>query len=375
MLDRAVPCRPFITGEPAAQQVNERKNRMRLTRTRLHLTVLLGALCAVLLAGAGSALAATTTFPAGGSGFDDGSEGWSAGGASCTPIELLCSSEAAYDASTGNPPGSITARTTATLNLVSLFKGTATWNSPQFTVPVESITDAEMHLDRAFDPGGLIDVEPKGSYIVTLSDLTTGKSVTALSGEIDGEAPFAADAAPIAVVGGHNYRLSIEAVTAQSTVALSLLSGTSNLRFDNVGLSVRSVSGGNGKGGGDGKNGSGSDSSSLSDRQLFSLLNNGGSSGPAVLKGNRLFVRVGCPAKIGHACRIAAQGFLRKGRPATIKRTVKVAKGKGKRVVLRIKPKARAKVAKRKRLLVRERVRAGGAKATVYKSRKLIRRP
>jgi hypothetical protein len=348
---------------------------MPLTRTRLHRTVLLGALCAALLVGTGSALAATTTYPGGGSGFDEGTEGWSAGASSCTPAGLLCSSEAAYDASTGNPPGSITARTTVTLNLVSLFKGTATWNSPQFTLPVEPITDAEMQLDRAFDPGGLVDVEPKGTYTVTLSDLTSGKSVTALSGEVTGESPFTADAAPVAVVGGHKYRLSIEAVTAQSALALSLLSGTSNLRFDNVGLSVRSAAGDGGKDGGGGKNGSGSDSSSLTDRRLFSLLSNSGISGPAVLKGNRLFVRVGCPRKVGHACRITAQGFLRKGKPATAKRMVKVAKGKGKRIVLRVKPKARPKVAKRKRLLVREKVRAGGAKATVYKSRKLIRKP
>lgn len=346
---------------------------MRLTRTRLHLTVLLGALCAVLLASAGSAIAATSIYPAGGSGFDEGSEGWSAGAASCTPAELLCSSEAAYDASTGNPPGSIAARTTVTLNLVSLFKGTATWNSPAFTVPVTPITDAEMHLESAFDPGGLVDVEPEGAYTVTLSDLTTGKTTEALSGELEGATPFSEESAPVAVVGGHRYRLSIEAVTAQSAISLSLLSGTSNLRFDNVGLSVRSSPDGDGKGGGDGKKGSGS--SSLSDRRLLSLLSSGGTSGPAVLKGNRLLVRVGCPPKIGHACRIAAQGFLRRGKPATVKRTVKVAKGKGKRVTLRVKPKARGKVAKRKRLLVREKVRAGGAKATVYKSRKLIRRP
>lgn len=342
---------------------------MRLTRARLHLMVLLGALCAVLLAGAGSALAATTTFPAGGSGFAESSEGWSGGPSSCTPVELLCSSEAAYDASTGNPPGSITARTTATLNAVSLFKGTATWSSPPFTVPVEPITDAEMHLESALDPGGLVDVEPKGTYTVTLSDLSTGKSVTALSGEIEGEAPFTADAAPVAVVGGHKYRLSIEAVTAQSTVALSLLSGTSNLRCDNVGLSVRSASG-DGKGDGGGKKGSGS----LTDSRLLSLLS-GGASSPAVLKGNRLFVKVGCPRKIGHACRITAQGFFRKRRPATARHMVKVAKGKSKRIALRVKPKVRPTVGKRKRLLVREKVRAGGAKATVYKTRKLIRRP
>lgn len=249
-----------------------------------------------------------------------------------------------------------------------------TWTSPQFTVAVEPIVDAEMRLESAFDSGGLIDVEPEGTYTVTLSDLTTGKSVEALSGELEGDVPFSAESAPIAVVGGHKYRLSIEAVTAQSTVALSLLSGTSNLRFDNVGLSVRSASGGNGSGEG-GRNGSGSNSSSLSDRRLFSLLSDGGASGPAVLKGNRLFVKVGCPAKIGRPCRIAAQGFLRKGKPATGKRMVKVGKGRTKRVALRVKPKARPNVAKRKRLLIREKVRAGGAKATVYKSRKLIRRP
>lgn len=330
---------------------------------------LLGAVCAVLLAAA-PAFAATDTYPNAGR-FDEGTEGWSAGAASCTPAELLCSSEAVYDPSTGNPSGSITARTTVTLNLVSTFKGTATWNSPQFTVPSAVITDAEMRLDSAFDPGGLVDVEPTGTYTVTLFDLSTGKSTTALSGELEGESPFAADSAPVAVVGGHKYRLSIEAITAQSTLAFSLLSGTTNLRFDNVGLVVHS-SGDDGKGGGAGGKGSGSDS--LSDRRLFLLLSSGGAAGPAVLKGNRLFVRVGCPARIGHACRLTAQGLFGKRKPATAKRTVKVAKGKGKRVVLRVKPKARKKVAKRKRLLVREKVRAGGAKATVYKQRKLIRK-
>lgn len=346
---------------------------MRLTRTRLHLTALLGVLCAVLLA-SGPAFAAT--YPGGGSGFDEGTEGWSSGGASCAPAELLCTSEADYDATTGNPTGSIVAKTNVTLNLISLFKGNVTWNSPQFTVPVDAITGADLSLDRAFDPGGLLDVGPTATYEVTLADLTTGTSVAALSGELDEEdGAFASDSAPVAVVGGHKYRLSIESVTAQSTLALSLATGTTSLHFDNVGLAVRSSSGGDGKGG-DGSNGKGSNSNSgaLSDRRLFSLLSNGGTAGPAVLKGRRLFVKVGCPARVGHACRITAQGLLGKRKPATSKRTVRVAQGKGKRVVLRVKPKARGKVAKRKRLLVRERVRAGGAKATLYKQRKLIRR-
>jgi hypothetical protein len=344
---------------------------MRLTRTRLRAVVLAGAMCVALLAVAGTAPAATVTYPGGGSGFDNGGEGWCAGAASCTPTELLCSSEAVYDATTGKPPGSIAAKTTVTVNLVGLFKGIATWNSPQFTVPVDAITDAEVRLDHAFDPGGLVDLEPVASYEVTLSDLTSGASTTALTGELDGEDDaFTASSAPVAVVGGHTYRLTIDTETAQSTLALSLLNGTTSLRFDNVGLAVHSASGGGDKGGGSGGKGS----SSSSNRRLFSLFSAGSASSPAVLKGNRLLARVSCPAKIGHSCRIGAQGLLSKRKPATGKRSVKFGKGKGKLVALSVKPKARQKLAKRKRLLVRERVSAGKARATVYKLRKLIRR-
>jgi len=335
-------------------------------------TVLAGALCAALFALGGSASAAAVTYPSGGSGFDEGAEGWSSGGTSCSPAELLCTSEATYDATAGNPSGSIAAKTTVTLNLVGLFKGTATWRSPQFKVPTSSITDAEVHLDSAFDPGGLVDVEPEATYAVTLVDLSNDTSVTALEEELGEEdGAFARADAPVPVVGGHTYQLSIESETAQSTLALSALSGTASLNFDNVGVTVKT--GGGGGGGADDK-GSHSRSSSLSDNRLLSLLRDAAASGPAVLKGNRLFVKVGCPARVGHACRITAQGLLGKRKPATAKRTVKVAKGKGKRVALRVKPRVRSKVGKRKRLLVRERVRAGGASATVYKQRRLIRR-
>ncbi|HEX6688518.1 MAG TPA: hypothetical protein VF085_07620 [Solirubrobacterales bacterium] len=349
---------------------------MRLKRARRLVTILAGAACAGLLAFAGPASAANATYPDGGSGFDEGAEGWSAGGASCTPAELLCTSEAVYDTTTGKPPGSIAARTTVTLNLAGLFKGTATWVSPQFTIPVEAVTDADVHLDRAFDPGGLVDVEPKGTYTVTLADISAGRSTVALSGELAGMTPFGSDAAPVAVVAGHTYRLSIEAVTAQSTLALSLLSGTTNLRFDNVGLTVSSTggggSGGNGNGKGVGGGGEGKRESSLSDTQLLALLRSGGA-GPIVLKGSRLLVKVNCPPEVRHACRIAAQGMLNRRRPATGKRMVKLGKGQARRVVLRVKPKARPKLAKRRRLLVREKVHAGKAKATFYRQRRLIR--
>lgn len=68
------------------------------------------------------------------------------------------------------------------------------------------------------------------------------------------------------------------------------------------------------------------------------------------------------------------QGLLKKGRPATAPRTLKVAKGKTKLVALKVKPKLRGAVAKRKKLLFKETVKAAKAKATVYKTLKLIRR-
>ena len=66
--------------------------------------------------------------------------------------------------------------------------------------------------------------------------------------------------------------------------------------------------------------------------------------------------------------------MLKKKKAATSSRKSKVAKGKTKKFVLRVKPKAKAKVAKSKRLLFKETVRAGKAKAIVYKRLKLLHR-
>lgn len=323
---------------------------------------------------AGRAQAATAVYPDGGSGFTSSSEGWTPGGASCDPAALLCTPEAAYDGTAGNPPGSISARTTVTVNVANLFSGTETWNSPPFTVPVGSVTGASLRLERAFDAGGLVDVAPKATYAVTLHDLSAGTAAVVLSEEVGkGDSTFTPRAGAASVVGGHTYQLSIEATTAQSTASLSLLSGTTNLRFDNVGLRVETAEGtASGSGGADNGGGSGK-FSSLNDSQLLSLLR-ATAAAPARLKGNRLFVKVSCPAKIGRACRIGAQGLLSRRKVATTKRTVKVPKGCSKQIALRVKPKAKGKLAKRSRVLVREAVHAGSARATLYRSRALIRR-
>lgn len=156
----------------------------------------------------------------------------------------------------------------------------------------------------------------------------------------------------------------------QSAAALSLLSGTTSLGFDNVRLVVRSDGDGKGDRRRRGK------SSRLSDSRLLSLLRDGAVGSPAMLaRGKRLLVKVNCPGRAGRGCRVAAQGMLNRRKPATRRRVVKIPMGKAKRIALRVKPNARRKLAKRKRLLVRQTVRAGQAKATIYKQRKLIRRP
>lgn len=336
---------------------------MRTARARLRAAAVLGAAGTALMLSVASASAATAVYPAGGSGFTTDAEGWSPGTNSCTPIALLCTPESAYEAGVGNPPGSIAAKTTDTVNLLSLFKGIVVWNSPPFAIPVGAVTGARVRLDRAFDAGGLVNVEPKATYTVTLRDLTAETSTTPLSEEVTkADTTFAPRGGVASVVGGHRYQMSIESVTAQTTVSASALTGTTALRFDNVGLEVQTA--------GEGGAGSGG---AISSSELRTLIQSS-LTGPAVLKGNRLFVKAKCPKKVGIACKISIQGLLKKGRAATSSRTAKVGKGKTKRFVLQVKPKARKKLAGRKRLLFKETVRAGKAKATVYKNLKLVRR-
>jgi hypothetical protein len=150
-----------------------------------------------------------------------------------------------------------------------------------------------------------------------------------------------------------------------------------NADYDNVVLTASDGSSGGGKGGegGKGKGKGGSRSGALTEQRLLELLRQA-TPGTAVLNdsGKRLFVRVNCPRRIGHACRTTAQGLLNKRRPATLKQTVRLRRGKSKLVALRVKPAARQKLTARKRLLVRQKVHAGKTVATVYKSRKLVRR-
>jgi hypothetical protein len=350
------------------QGINERNlvNRSIDTRIRGATAICgLATIALVLMLSAGQARAATSVYPAGGSTFTGGAQGWEATEASCN-VPALCTASGGYDGANGNPPGSIAANTTVGLNLLTLFKSMVTLQSPDFTVG--SAGDATLHLDRQFVSGSLVDLAPQGTYDVTLIDRTAGTKSEVLTEVMPAASEFIGKDHAATVKAGHTYALSIRTETSSTVAGTALLGGTTSLRFDNVSLTV-DTSGGGGSGGGSGTGASGN----LTDQQLQSLI--GGSLiGPAILKGNKITVKAKCPAKVGVTCRITLRGMLNRKQAATSSRKAKVAKGKTKKFVLRVKPRGLKKVSQSKRLLFKETVRAGKAKATVYKRLKLIRR-
>lgn len=198
--------------------------------------------CVLALAGAATAGAATTVYPAGGSDFATGLQGWSSAEATCAQTSglVLCSTTNAYDGSVGNPAGSLDTRVDVTANVLGTFDGLGTWQSPAFTPADEGeVTEVEFAYDRRFDHGGLIALEPSSRIAVSLIDLTAPSASTVLTETLTpASSAFATDTATLptsAIVAGHSYRLRVRSITSSS--GLGLL-GQLDTRFDNVRLSV-----------------------------------------------------------------------------------------------------------------------------------------
>lgn len=322
------------------------------------------AVCTVLLV-AGQARAAS--FPSGGSTFSGSAEGWKVAQAPTCNIGLggLCTASAGYDGANGNPAGSLAATTSVLVNAGGLFKSTGVFESPNFTATEGG--PATLALDRQLASGSLLDLTPQLTYTATLVDRTGGDSTDVITETVTGSAEtYASKEAATKLVAGHTYAILIDSETSSSLANVGLL-GAAAARFDNVSVTVGNSGGGGGNGGGGSGNG-------LTNSSLTSLMQNS-LIGPAILKkGKRIFVKAKCPARVGRACKVTVQGLLKKGTPATTKRTAKIAKGKTKQLVLRVKPKLRTKVAAKRKLLFKQTVKAGKAKATVYKRLKLIKR-
>lgn len=363
---------------------------MRSGRPRLHTLATIGATLAALLVFSATAGAATV-YPNGGSGFNGSQEGWQASEGQCS-IGLLgtlgvCKAKGSYEAGAGNPPGSLAAETEILLNLGGLFKADENFVSPNFTVGEGG--SGTLHLDRELVSKNILNLTPSATYTAKLLDRTAQTTSTVLTETVTGsEEAFAGKDGAVTLVPGHVYAIELATETSSSVASVGL-AGSSSLRFDNVALTIGTASngggsgtggsrgnGGNGGNGGEGSGGSagaGHGSAGISDARLESLIKSSSLAGAATLKGNRLKVRAKCPAKVGATCTLSLQGLLNRHKPATARRRARIKKGKTKNFALVVKPAARKKVRARKRLLFKETVRVGKAKATVYKSLKLVR--
>jgi hypothetical protein len=371
---------------PSRAQLANRRNPMRSSSPR-RVVFAIAATVALVLASATVAGAAMSKYPSAPAsrGFSGSVAGWTSSSGNdglCLP-PLLCATVTNSYQDTGGADGGGFIRSAYTgVSGATAVGGTTrgVWESPSFTYSGAAGTEAkaiEFSLDRRASVDRLLAVAGNSAeYTVRLIDLTEdGEAVTliaptTLAGANSWTGVSRRSIDPESLKPGDRYRIQI---TSSYTTGTSVLA-TGDADYDNVVLIasdgvVRGGKKGNGRG-----NDNGGGGASNSER-LEELLRQA-TPGTAVLggKGKKLFVRVKCPRKVGHACRTTTQGLLRKHRPATLKRTVRLRSGKSKLLVLRVKPKARKQVAKRKRLLVRQKVRAGKATATILKSRKLIRR-
>jgi hypothetical protein len=296
-------------------------------------------------------------------------------------VELLCGTKegTGFDGGVGAPAGSWADQAAIPAAAVGAFDAKFVNESPTFTAVGSG--GGSLSLSRAFTPGGLITLTPTFTYVANLVDKTTNTRQKAFEETLTAETPFGTRSGGVSLTAGHTYAVQIEASTTAASL-LGVLSSTSS-HFDNVVVTGPGASGtpeGPGSGGGDnggngGEGGGGANGAAggVSSARLESLIQSS-LVGPATLKGNKLAVKAGCPKKIGATCTISVQGMLNRHKAATAGRKAKVKSSKARTFRLTVKPAARPIVKTKSKLLFKETVRAGKAKATVYKTLKLVRK-
>lgn len=337
-----------------------------------------GALAAISVAVAVISLVAlpleagAAVYPPGGGAFATDAEGWQVTEEDCNiALTGVCAASGGHDSEAGNPAGSLAADTSIVLNAGGLFESTVAFASPDFTVAEGG--PALVHIDREFEPGGLLALDPEATYAVDVIDRGTESSTQALSGTLgESDSTFAGQSAAVTVAAGHAYALSIVVDVGSTTASIGLL-GDAVVRLDNVFLSAEeaSLEEGPGEGPSGGPGGSTVATAHDASAQSTTVREAAPSAG---WRGRHVFVRLRCPRRARHACTITAQGGIEKRILVTQRRSVRVGKGRSRLVSLRVKRRFREKVAGRKRLLVVQTVRIGRAKTTSARSCALIRR-
>jgi hypothetical protein len=345
---------------------------------------------AILLAIPTAAGAAGSKYPSAGParGFDGGAAGWDSSSSTegiCLPPLLCASVENSFQGSGGADGGGFIRSAYTGVVGATAVGGTTTgvWQSPPFTYTGAGGADPGsigFAMDRRANVDQLLAVAGNAAeYSVRLNDLSAGGegvtliAPTTLAGAGSWTSVYRGSIDPTSLTIGDEYRIQISSRFTSGTSVLV----TGSADYDNVVLSaVTGSSGGNNGNGGKGKGGGGGGKGggAFNSQRLEELLRGATPDTAKLDDGKRLLVRVNCPRKVGRQCRTTVQGLLKKGRPATNRRSVRLRSGKSKLVSLKVKPKARKQVAARKRILVRQKVRAGKATATVFKTRLLIRR-
>lgn len=345
-----------------------------LLRNRIRQACLLGCVSGAALLAPALGQASAATYPGGGSTFTGSAEGWTVT-TTCTTPAPLCKASGSYDATAGNPSGSLADKTEIAIGLLGLFTAEAVEVSPTFTA-TESGAGA-LSLERQFEDAELVSLTPTLEYTAYLVDKSDGSRQKALSETLAGAVGFGPKQEPLALVAGHSYAIEVVAVTKTSVVGVGVL-GSATFRLDNV--AVTGPGGGSGGNGGPGGAGGGEEGAKgangkggVSGARLESLLRSS-LVGPAVLKGNRLSVKAECPAKVHATCSLGLTGMLNRHKQATVGRKAKVMKAKTKTFVLKVKPVARKTLKTKSKLLFKETAKAGKSHATVYKTLKLVRR-
>jgi hypothetical protein len=358
-----------------------------LRRASIALAVCLAVVLLVIPAAAG---AAGSKYPSANAarGFDGGAAGWDSSSSTegaCLPPLLCASAENSFQGSGGADGGGFIRSAYTGVVGATAVGGTTTavWQSPPFTYAGAGGAEpgaVSFAMDRRANVDQLLGVAGNSAeYSVRLVDLSTGGegltliAPTTLAGARSWTSVSRGSIEPGSLTLGDEYRIQISSRFTSGTSALV----TGSADYDNVVLSAAAggAGGNGGSGKGKGKGGSGGKGGGTFDSQRLEELLRSATPGTAKLDdGKRLLVRVKCPRKVGRQCETAVQGLLRKGRPATRTRTVRLRAGKSRLVALQVKPRAREQVAKRKRILVRQKVHAGKATATVFKTRLLVRR-
>lgn len=398
-------------------------------RSRIRQGLLLGCVsgAALFAIAVGQASAATTTSVAVDSTFDGELEGWTKpaneqssllGVLPCIEGVTCPSVTDEFHATGGvDNSGYIETSEGGVLSIGLLAESTGIWESPEFTflgVAGQRPTKVELTLARRAQLSNLLALSgAQATYTVELVDksASSGTVVVVNGATLPGAEEWKSTSTAISpdiLTKGDNYRVRIR--TTFVTPAAVVPKG--GVGYDNVELTASrdeveegpkgpggpaTPEGPGGGKGNSGKNGSnrtggskgisGSDGSggqpggggaegaagpSVAD--LRAAIGSQGLAATASLHKGRVGLVGMCPKSVKGACTVRIRGMLTRKKVATSSGRARIAEGGRHRFSVALNPKARGAVKKSGRLLVKEWVRVGNARVTLYKPVKLVQR-